>query len=221
MKPLHLGCPVAARPRAFWELPQPSPSRASNQSSSTKAVAPPALRLYLQRQPPRASSLEKFSFSKHFIMISRLFSKPLMPFLSWMVQRTAQAPHPAGLPASRTGVSFPWDKPEPEKPRCDAADTDAPSWQIFQLCSTSSTEQLRAECEGHLVGTAAKYRCSLQHRLTNTPQEPNPEVFSHQESCLLGAPDESHSLPRQGLTGGTRAARGGDGGTDWQRRPKC
>lgn len=107
MKPLHRGCPVAARPRAFWELPQPSPSRASNQSSSTEAAAPPALRLYLRRQPPRASSLEKFSFSKHFIMISRLFSKPLMPFLSWMVRRAAQAPHPAGLPASRTGVSFP------------------------------------------------------------------------------------------------------------------
>lgn len=221
MKPLHRGCLVAARPRAFWELPQPSPSRASNQSSSTEAVAPPALRLYLRRQPPRASSLEKFSFSKHFIMISRLFSKPLMPFLSWMVRRAAQAPHPAGLPASRTGVSFPRDKPEPEKPRCDAADTDAPSWQIFQLCGTSSTEQPRAECEGHLVGAAAKYRCLLQHRLPNTPQEPNPEGFSHQESSLLGAPDESHSLPRQGLAGGTRAARGGDGGTDWQQRPKC
>lgn len=221
MKPLHRGCPVPARPRAFWELPQPSPSRASNQSSSTEAVAPPALRLYLRRQPPRASSLEKFSFSKHFIMISRLFSKPLMPFLSWMVRRAAQAPHPAGLPASRTGVSFPRDKPEPEKPRCDAADTDAPSWQIFQLCGTSSTEQPRAECEGHLVGAAAKYRCLLQHRLPNTPQEPNPEGFSHQGSGLLGAPDESHSLPRQGLAGGTRAARGWDGGTNWQQRPKC
>lgn len=142
-------------------------------------MAPAALRLYLRRQPPRASSLENFSFSKHFIMISRLFSKPLMPFLSWLVRRAAQPPHPAGLPASRTGASFPLGhKPEPEKPHCDAADTDAPSWQIFQLCGTSSAEQPRAECEGHLVGTAAKYRCSLQHRLPNTPQEPNLEGFS-------------------------------------------
>lgn len=162
-----------------------------------------------------ASSLEKFSFSKHFIMISRLFSKPLMPFLSWMVRRAAQAPHPAGLPASRTGVSFPRDKPEPEKPRCDAADTDAPSWQIFQLCGTSSTEQPRAECEGHLVGAAAKYRCLLQHRLPNTPQEPNPEGFSHQESSLLGAPDESHSLPRQG---GACGWHQGSQGRGWRHR---